>query len=57
MAKAEAAALGLPGLPIIVVDHPLGGQPPEVVEKRAAQALPQLVALVTAGAQPVEARG
>ncbi|MBI3966340.1 MAG: hypothetical protein HY329_11970 [Chloroflexi bacterium] len=57
MAKAEAAALGLPDLPIIVVDHPLGGQPPDVVEVRADQAISRLLEAVTAGELPLEARG
>lgn len=57
LAKAEAAALGLPGLPIIVVDHPIGGQEPDVVARRAQQALPQLIAAVTTGSPAIEARG
>jgi hypothetical protein len=38
-------------LPLLVVDHPLGGEPPERIEARAARATAQL--LTRLGAQPL----
>ena len=45
LAEAELASLGSSGLPMLVIEHPLGGQPPEAVGVRAADALGQLVGL------------
>jgi hypothetical protein len=45
LALAEMAALGVTGLPMLVVDHPLGGEKPESVSRRAAQAVEQLASL------------
>jgi hypothetical protein len=42
----ELAALGVSGLPLLVVDHPLGGEKPEGVRRRARQAVEQLVGLL-----------
>jgi hypothetical protein len=36
------AALGVTGMSVLVVDHPLGGERAEGVERRARQALEQL---------------
>ena len=46
LALAEMAALGVVGLPMLVVDHPLGGERPEGVSRRAAQAMEQLTGLL-----------
>ncbi|HUG36800.1 MAG TPA: hypothetical protein VML54_07605 [Candidatus Limnocylindrales bacterium] len=46
LALAEMAALGVTGLPMLVVDHPLGGEKPESVSRRAAQAVEQLTSLL-----------
>ena len=46
LALAEMAALGVAGLPLIVIDHPLGGERPESVSRRAAQAMEQLGAML-----------
>jgi hypothetical protein len=46
LALAEMAALGVTGLPMLVVDHPLGGEKPESVSRRAAQAVEQLMSLL-----------
>lgn len=35
LGRAEAQALGLPALPLAIIQHPLGGMKPDVVEKRA----------------------
>jgi len=32
------------GLPLLVIDHPLGGEPPERVAEKAARAVSQLTA-------------
>ena len=44
LARHEASTLGMEALPILVVDHPLGGEPPERVAAKAARAVAQLVA-------------
>jgi hypothetical protein len=33
-------------LPVLVVDHPLGGESPEAIARRARQALEQLASLI-----------
>jgi hypothetical protein len=38
LAHHEAHTLGMESLPLLVVDHPLGGEPPERIEARAARA-------------------
>ena len=42
------AALGATGLPLLVIQHPLGGEPPEAVSRRVAQAVEQLASLLGA---------
>ena len=42
----ELAALGVTGLPLLVVQHPLGGEKPEGVKRRAHQAVEQLSSLL-----------
>jgi hypothetical protein len=42
----ELAALGIAGLPLLVVQHPLGGERPESVVRRAHQAVEQLASLL-----------
>jgi hypothetical protein len=44
LAHHEAHTLGMEDLPLLVVDHPLGGEPPERIEARAARAVSQLLA-------------
>jgi hypothetical protein len=50
------SALGVSGLPLLVVDHPLGGERPDSVARRAHQAFEQLASLIEAvgasGASP-----
>jgi len=52
LAVSEMTALGASGLPLLVVDHPLGGEKPEGVSRRARQAVEQLASLV-AGPAPL----
>ena len=42
LALGEMAALGAAGLPLLVIEHPLGGEAPEGVGRRVAQAVEQL---------------
>ena len=44
LAHHEAHTLGMESLPLLVVDHPLGGEPAERIELRAANAARQLLA-------------
>jgi hypothetical protein len=50
LAHHEAYTLGMGDLPLLVVDHPLGGEPAERIETRAARATSQL--LTRLGALP-----
>ena len=49
LAHHEAHTLGMEDLPLLVVDHPLGGEPPERIETRAARATSQLLACLRSG--------
>ena len=42
----ELGALGVSGLPLLVVEHPLGGERPEAIARRARQAVEQLAGLL-----------
>ncbi len=42
----ELAALGVSGVPLLVVQHPLGGERPESIARRAQQAVEQLASLL-----------
>jgi len=46
LAVSELGALGVSGLPLLVVEHPLGGERPEGVSRRAHQAVEQLASLI-----------
>ena len=46
LAVSELGALGVSGLPVLVVEHPLGGQRPEAIGRRARQAVEQLTSLL-----------
>lgn len=47
LGQAEAEALGMPGLPILVVPHPIGGINPEGVKARADAIVEEVVAALT----------
>lgn len=51
MAVSQLAARGVSGLPLLVVDHPLGGEHPEGIARRAHQAAEQLRSLLAPGAR------
>jgi hypothetical protein len=42
LARHEAHTLGMEDLPLIVIDHPLGGEPLERVRDKAVRAVAQL---------------
>ena len=46
LAVSELTSLGVAGLPMLVIQHPLGGERPESVARRAQQALEQLASLI-----------
>ena len=46
LALGEMASLGAGALPLLVVEHPLGGEPPEGVVRRVAQAAEQIGTLL-----------
>jgi hypothetical protein len=48
VALEEMTSLGTTALPLLVVEHPLGGEPPEGVSRRAAQAAEQFGAMLGA---------
>lgn len=48
LAMSELRALGMGGLPLLIIDHPLGGEKPEGVLRRAHQAVEELAALLGA---------
>jgi hypothetical protein len=46
LAVGEMNSLGITGMPLLLVDHPLGGERPEGVSRRAVQAVEQLTGLI-----------
>jgi hypothetical protein len=46
LGSAQAKVFGVPDLPLLRIQHPLGGLDMEKVRERASTALPQLVQLV-----------
>jgi len=46
LAVSELAALGVTGLPFLIIQHPLGGERPDAVSHRAHQAIDQLAGLL-----------
>jgi hypothetical protein len=46
LAVSELAAQGVSGIPLLIVEHPLGGVKPEGVSRRARQAVEQLAGLL-----------
>lgn len=45
----QLKARGVAGLPLLMVEHPLGGERPEGVVRRAHQAVEQLASLIGRG--------
>ena len=46
LGTAQAKVFGVPDLPLLKIQHPLGGLDMEKVKERAAIALPQLIQLM-----------
>ncbi len=46
LAKAQARVFGAPDLPLVVIPHPLGGISQEEIQRRADNAVPQLMELI-----------
>jgi hypothetical protein len=46
LAVSEMGAQGVSALPLLIVEHPLGGERPEAIARRAQQAFEQLSALI-----------
>lgn len=46
LARSQARVNGVADLPLVLIDHPLGGMVPAVVEQRVGQAVPQVLALL-----------
>jgi hypothetical protein len=49
LAVSELGALGISGLPLVMIEHPLGGERGEGIARRARQAVDQLMGLIVAG--------
>jgi len=54
LGKAETEILGMPGLPILTIPHPMAGQPPERVAEVADQALNEIIHILTSDARNLE---
>jgi hypothetical protein len=46
LAVNQLTARSVAGLPLLVIEHPLGGERPEAVSRRAHQAVEQLASLL-----------
>ncbi|MCS6926335.1 MAG: hypothetical protein NZ578_10600 [Candidatus Binatia bacterium] len=51
LGRAESRALGIPGLPIAVIPHPLAGNRPEEVQCKATAVADEVVAILTRPAE------
>ena len=54
LGQMEAVALGVPGLPIVTVPHPMGDVKADEVRRRAEAMIAQLVAVLTGDAAALE---
>ena len=51
LGRAESQTLGMAGIPIAVIPHPLAGNKPDEVERKAVAIADELIAILT---QPAE---
>jgi len=51
LGRAESCTLGMGGIPIVVIPHPLAGNKPDEVKKKAAAIADEVIAILT---QPAE---
>jgi hypothetical protein len=54
LGQSEARSLGMPGLPIVTVPHPMGGIPETEVKARAETIVPEVVEVLTGSRQELE---
>ena len=47
LAREESKNLGMPELPLVIITHPLGGEPPEAIIASAEGAMDQVVSGLT----------
>ena len=50
LAREESKNLGMPDLPLVIIEHPLGGEPPLAIQRRAEDAVGQVIRALTGGA-------
>jgi hypothetical protein len=50
LALDEARSLGMPDLPLAIIEHPIGGEAMSVIHQRADDALPQVISALTGAA-------
>jgi hypothetical protein len=56
LGQQEAIALGLPGLPIVMVAHPMGDIPAQLVRERAEAMVAQVIEVLTGDSAALESR-
>ena len=54
LGQTQAKVFGVPDLPLLIVQHPLGGMDLDTVRGRAEVAAPQLVALIREHVRPID---
>ena len=52
LAVSELGALGIAGLPLVMIEHPLGGERSDGIARRARQAVDQIAAFLGSKAEP-----
>jgi len=57
LAVSEMGAQGVSALPLLIVEHPLGGERPEAIARRAQQAFEQLSSIVAGSVRPARTAG
>jgi hypothetical protein len=50
LAREESRTLGMPELPLVIIKHPLGGEPKDAIIERARAAVDQVVQGLTRAA-------
>ena len=54
LGRVEAESLGVPGLPIVVVPHPMGGIGAQEVRQKAKEAIDDLIHVLTESKESLE---
>ena len=54
LGQSESRSLGMPGLPIVTVEHPMGDIPESEVRRRARETLDEIVHVLTTDAESLE---